>query len=407
MPQVSNPNSDSNDVAFGTQAYLANGSADIDASSQANGILFGYGVGAPVGGDATSADADPALIAVDPAPSGVPAHGNQNIRLPDGDVVLPDGTILSGDGTGPISYIPSNADYQKAGSQSSWKAGDRSALEALLSNENPSAVTYDTSGFDPTAAPNLSFGYGIDNSVVNAEIAKSPIMTAELNEALARGESIQFTLDGGEYDEQNNLITIPAAYADSPDQIVSTLAHELGHAMWGDVMIPQSQALQMGEQQFVGKQVSLELQNEGVATINNIAVSEQIWGDSPTAIYDHVAGATSDEASEKFGTDYTLFSSGSDTLEQAASDIGAFYATNERPANDLIETYQTKYTRDVQESYGIYSGHAEIEAKNQALRAELQKLESWRKQIISGQRSDLLQYNQALRAYEQSNGGGK
>lgn len=340
------------------------------------------------------------------APSGS-QQSSGIIKLPDGDVVLPDGTILSGDGTGPVSYFPTNADYQEPGSRAAWKTGDHGALEALLSNQNPSAVTYDTQGVDPTAALDLQFGYGVDNSTVDAEIAKSPIMTAELNEALARGVSIQFTLDGGEYDGQNNLITIPAAYADSPDAIVSTLAHELGHAMWGDVTIPPSTALAMGRQQFVNQQVAQELQNEGVATLNDIAIEEQISPNTPMQSL-KVNGLDVRQAPEEFNMDYMQFSSGQESLGQAANAIGAFYASNEFPGNDLSETYGAMYTRNAQQVYaGYITGAQNVISHAQHLLREStqQSLTTWYQQLLSGQRHDQAQYEQAVRNYK--NGGGQ
>ena len=212
-----------------------------------------------------------------------------------------------------------------------------------------SATTYDTPMFDPTAAPNIALPYGVDNDAINAALAKSPIVTAELNEAEANGIKVELTM-GADYDAKDGVIEIPYTYASSPDAIVETIAHELGHVMWGDVTLPQDQALTISQQQqFASQQLSAQLQGEGVATINNIAVAEQIWPNDPNVIYDHVNGAVIPfvpvDPVANFAAGYNLFAQtpSMGTLQQGANDIGAFYGQYEHPANNLHETYAQYY----------------------------------------------------------------
>jgi hypothetical protein len=240
-----------------------------------------------------------------------------------------------------------------------------------------------------------NFGYGVNNDAVNTLIAKSPTLTAALNYLTqVEGYSLQMVTNGGETivptDATYGVIDLPISDANDPAGIVSTLAHEVGHALWGDVTLPASDALAMSEQQFVDAQVNQELQGEGVATLSNIKISEQIWPSTLTQ-YSEVNGISVDGASDVFANAYKGLSSGAESLAQAATAIGAFYAENEEPGLDRTKTYDQYYRGAADNLYKADEYH---------------DLEHWRQQLESGQRTDNQRYHAALQAYLKMIGGG-
>ena len=346
----------------------------------------------------------------------LPAPGqlqSGNIPLPNGDVVLPDGTVLVGNGSGSVNYLLAVSD-RPSSVQAFWN-GDPAALQALLSQQNPGTIAYNTSNFNPNAPVQLDLGYGVDNAAVNAAIAKSPILTAGLNEAFANGFSVQLAVPGGEdvppTSATYGVIEIPAQDANDPTAIVSTLAHELGHVLWGNsnqISYAQFVSAHMTEPQFVQAQTARYLQGEGVATLTNIAVAEQIWPNTPFANLP-VNGIQFSGAPQAFNTAFTAFSNGSESLAQAASSIGTFYGSYEHPGNDQTETYGAMYTPHALALYTSYADklnatNATLQFQNREL--QWQQLNALRARAVVGPQYERA-YEQALRAYESGNGGGQ
>ncbi len=102
-------------------------------------------------------------------------------------------------------------------------------------------------------------------------------------------------------------------------------------------------------------QTNLYLQGEGVATLNNIAVSDQIWGASNLTMTYRVNGVYKmPHTKYVFSSAFAAFESGPESLQQAASTIGAFYSFSERPGLNRGETYGIMYTGAAQNEYKNY-----------------------------------------------------
>jgi hypothetical protein len=131
----------------------------------------------------------------------------------------------------------------------------------------------------------------------------------------------------------------------------------------------------MSQSQYVNQQLPLQLQNEGVATINAIAGAEAIWGepliapDNAYVIHYYVDGSVIPnspvDATSAFQSGYQTFLNAPEvgTLEQGASAIGEFYGPNERVGFDTSETYDQYYTSHDQQQFDADSVNAAITAR--------------------------------------------
>lgn len=163
----------------------------------------------------------------------------------------------------------------------------------------------------------------------------------------------------------------------------------------------------------MSKQLSAELTNEGVATINAVAGAEAILGESLIApdnayVIHHyvdasvIPNAPSVDATSAFQSVYQTFlnSPGMGTLGQGANAIGKFYGPNEVVGFNTSETYDQYYTSHNQSLFDGYHINAEAAASSAAVEAAYRKVEALRMQIVQNPYLSHARYNQANQAYQ-------
>lgn len=197
--------------------------------------------------------------------------------------------------------------------------------------------------WNPLAA-NVSTGLGAG---VDGLVAESPTLTAEIQYLKASGWSIGWgdasQASNTTYSSRGDSIVISQTYQRDVASVVSQLAHEVGHALslptLSDWLLPlTSNAASDEGYSYASTNTSVELVGEGFATLNNVAIQQEILtntgGIQPdTGVNIRVASANATINVPQYQSIFNDYVNGEDAFT-AATQIGGIYRNNEIPGGD-------------------------------------------------------------------------
>jgi uncharacterized Zn-binding protein involved in type VI secretion len=179
---------------------------------------------------------------------------------------------------------------------------------------------------------------------IDAIADKSPILTNNIKDLLAKGWKIGTGLPGGGSfsNRQKKQIVIDPQEKGNPAAVVQTLAHESGHAEYTpDAYVPPAG---LTKDQYVAKNVNNNLKDEGEATMTNAQVRNEINKNGGPDI--GVAGDQSDQykqIADKYPDPADR--------DKARQEIGDVFADGEHPSNDPDKTYKDYYSKNYSDYY--------------------------------------------------------
>jgi type VI secretion system secreted protein VgrG len=186
-----------------------------------------------------------------------------------------------------------------------------------------------------------STGLGKD---VDALAAKSPTLASNLE----RLDDEKWTLKygpagGGSYcSRDTKTIVVDENEKGHPEQVVQTLAHESGHALYTpEAYVPPAG---LTKQQYVDANVAHALKDEGEATLTNAQVRGEILDAGGPDI--GIAGAQS----AKYGQVAAQYPNAADR-DVAREKIGALFADGEHPSTSPADTYRDYYSKPYADFY--------------------------------------------------------
>jgi type VI secretion system secreted protein VgrG len=173
---------------------------------------------------------------------------------------------------------------------------------------------------------------------IDALIAKSPTLSKNLRELTKNGWTIKYGTPGaGTFaDRGKKEIVVDPNQKGNPNDVVQSLAHESGHAMYTpDAYVPPDG---LTKDQYVNANTNSALKDEGEATMTNAQIRHEIQGNGGPDI--GIAGAQS----AQYEGVYEKYPNYSDR-DQARQDIGNIFATGEHPSTDPSSTYYDYYSK--------------------------------------------------------------
>jgi type VI secretion system secreted protein VgrG len=191
------------------------------------------------------------------------------------------------------------------------------------------------------AASGPSTGLGQD---VDALAAKSPTLQGNLERLQAEKWTIEYGTAGkGSYcDRDAKTIVIDASEKGHPEQVIQTLAHESGHALY--TPDPYVAPTGLSKQEYVAKNINSALKDEGEAALTNAQVRQEILNNGGSDI--GIAGAQSSKYEE-------LAAKYPDAADRdlARQKIGDLFADGERPSTSPTDTYRDYYSKPFSDFY--------------------------------------------------------
>jgi len=191
------------------------------------------------------------------------------------------------------------------------------------------------------AAGGPSTGLGTD---ADALAAKSPTLQGNLEKLDDEKWTVKYgAAGGGSYcDRDAKTIVVDANEKGHPEQVVQTLAHESGHALY--TPDPYVQPTGLTKQQYVAANVNRSLKDEGEATLMNARIREEILNNGGSDI--GIAGAQSAKY-EQLSAQYPNAAD----RDIARQKIGDLFADGERPSTSPADTYRDYYSKPFSDFY--------------------------------------------------------
>jgi hypothetical protein len=183
-------------------------------------------------------------------------------------------------------------------------------------------------------------GFGKD---VDRLVNESPLLARHVRQLEKDGWTIRFGKFGekGTFtDSSRHEIVIDWRKGVNVEDFVEALAHEAGHAEHRDQ--PPVRAAGLTRQQYIDRNVALDLNSEGAATFENCAVRMEILKHGGPDV--GVAGAQS----AKYEGIYADYQAAKLTQQQAEQRMGSLYGVGERTSNthELYKDYYGKRYAD-------------------------------------------------------------
>jgi type VI secretion system secreted protein VgrG len=187
-------------------------------------------------------------------------------------------------------------------------------------------------------AGEVKSGFGKD---VDRVVKESPLLARHLRQLEKDGWTIRYSMGiekGTFTDSSRHEVVIDPRKETGRDvgPLVEALAHEVGHAEHKDQ--PPVGATGLTRQQYIDRNVALDLNGEGAATFENCAVRAEILEHRGPDV--GVAGAQS----ATYQRIYAEYQAGKLSQQQAERRMGALYGAGERTSNthDLYKDYYGK-----------------------------------------------------------------
>jgi hypothetical protein len=186
------------------------------------------------------------------------------------------------------------------------------------------------------------------NSQEVSKITKlSPTLTNGLKDLQADGWTIRWGKDEEKGTFSINLyklIVLDPALAKSPEEFVSDLTHEVGHAKYNRIYPEDWSKPLPPREEFITNFVNTYLRNEGEATLTQLQVHDEILSAGGPKL------PFRPEGGEAYQIMYQGYKNGV-IRENQATVIGIFYGNNERPSSKPEKTYKEWYQDQAEELY--------------------------------------------------------
>lgn len=211
----------------------------------------------------------------------------------------------------------------------------------------PGASPAPAAGVTPPPPPPPSSGLGTD---IDAVLVKSPKLMQSIMAARQQGWRIEYssTNGTGSYaDTGTKTVVIDSSLKGSPNDVTTTLAHEVGHALNPPQTVPMTG---LTRTEFIAKNVDAMLDSEGYATLKALEARDELKQNGGPDIPIHGAQVP------KYDAIYQDYKAGKLTRDQAAHQIGQLYADGE-VASTTNKKYRETYTSHYEKEWDRhYSG---------------------------------------------------
>jgi hypothetical protein len=179
----------------------------------------------------------------------------------------------------------------------------------------------------------VSATFGVDVARI---AARSPSLSSDLQALEAAGWTISPQTGGGSYASSSTKSIVIDTNGASPEYIVQTIAHEVGHARYNGPTDTSSRAAY----------VDSRLSNEGAATLNNIKVQREILRNGGPDI--GIAGQPANHAAYNAAYDSYLITG---DVTAARAQIGAIFGNGETTST-TNQSYNDYYGSSYDRQYG-------------------------------------------------------
>lgn len=228
----------------------------------------------------------------------------------------------------------------------SWLGGEiEDAIRGPAPTQAPAQTPGQSQGQTPGQAQAQSTGLGQD---VDALVARSPTLSANIAAARANGWTIRYSHEGetGTFaDPSTKTIVINTSEAGNAPGIAQSLAHETGHALY--TLDPQVGMEGRTRDEYVTQNTNRHLRDEGEATITNLIVRDELMrGDNPVDI--GVAGAQSAQYIQLYEA---WKAGGTNDRDALRRQIGDVFAHGEIPSTDGGGDYFDYYAQSYRDAW--------------------------------------------------------
>lgn len=185
----------------------------------------------------------------------------------------------------------------------------------------------------------------LQDGAILAIIARSPTLTAQMQQLLQDGWTIEYGVagEGSFCDRDGKRIVIDPNGSGDPAGVVQTLAHEAGHA--GYTLDPPVGMSGRTRDEFVNGNTDRHLRDEGEATLNNITVQREINANGGPDI--GIAGTRDAD----YNRIYDRYPDPADR-DRARQEVGNAFATGERPSTDAgAANYHDYYSQQYRDQW--------------------------------------------------------
>jgi type VI secretion system secreted protein VgrG len=209
------------------------------------------------------------------------------------------------------------------------------SAQACFQPAAPSAQVQACEASGPTT------GLGAD---VDAFASRSPTLRRNLELLLAKGWKVQYGSAGaGSYcTRKDKIIVIDEGQKNHPEEVVQTLSHESGHALY--TPDPYVTLDGLSKPDYVARNVNRLLKDEGEATLMNAQVRQEILNNGGADI--GIAGAQAAKY-EQLAAQYPAAAD----RDVARQEIADLFADGEHPSTSPDETYREYYSKVYSNSY--------------------------------------------------------
>lgn len=227
----------------------------------------------------------------------------------------------------------------EAAAQEEEPGPERAAAPAPVSPAPSDTPPSDSTTGAPTGGETTGLGADVDQLA-----AQSPTLQQNLKDMADKGWTVEYGEAGkGSYAHREaTRVVIDSDYKGDPEAVVQTLAHESGHALYTPE--PEVPPTGLSREDYVNKNVTSALKDEGEATLTNIKVRQEILDKKGPDI--GIAG-TQGEKYEEIAKKYPAAAD----RDKARAEIGKVFATGERPSTDPSKTYYDYYAKPFQDYY--------------------------------------------------------
>jgi type VI secretion system secreted protein VgrG len=196
-------------------------------------------------------------------------------------------------------------------------------------------------GGDAATPPAVKTGLGED---IDKAVGQSAKLSQGLKALKDKGWKFDYgTAGGGSFcDRDAKKIVLDANEKGKVSEVLTTLAHEMGHAAYKpDAYVDIGD---LSREQFVDANVMRSLKDEGEAVLTNIEVRKELAAAGGTRI--SVAGAGASKY-EKIYKDYLTHGD----RDRARTEIARAFGDNEHPSTDPSKTYTQYYGKPFADYY--------------------------------------------------------
>lgn len=212
------------------------------------------------------------------------------------------------------------------------------AAQCAFPKKSPQPQGNCTPALPKKASVKTGLGANVDKTV-----SKSPKFVKKVKKLQAEGWKFKYGKPGGGSfcDKQKKEIVVDGNEKGDTKAVVTTLAHEVGHAGYKGKYTPPAG---LTKQQYVNANVRDQLDDEGEATLTNIELKRDLKSHCGPDVA--VAGAHAKDY-EKI---YDKYPAAKDR-KKARKEIGDIFADKEHPSTDPGKTYRQYYAKPYEDYY--------------------------------------------------------